>query len=149
MAGNFFGRIRELSKKLLDWLGLFTILTILATVVGVWWYMEIDRQLNAQWYEDDVTWNTEIIRQLTEVADEQSSQRILIDDIIATQNQHFAFLENRFEELEGEHQNILLAIYDGQVQVAFKIGKHEGEHDRLEQALEILQEIRGHEHPDP
>ena len=147
MPTNFFGRVRELSKRLLDWLGLFTILSILATVVGVWWYLEIDRQLNAQWNADDIAWNTEIIRQLTEVADEQSSQRILIDDIVATQNQHFVLLENSFEELEVEHQNISAAIYEGMVQFAFKVGKHEGEHDTLEQALEILEEIRGHEHP--
>ena len=96
--------------------------SLLASVGGVWWYLQSDELRNAQWFEDDQRWNGQIIEGITLMAREQAEQRVLIDDMAASQRQEFLQMEASFEELEGDHQAMLRSIYEGLVDINYRVG---------------------------
>ena len=116
-------------EKLLKWVGVFmTILALLGLVYRIWLYFELEEQRNAQWYADDRGWNEAILSDLRRIANDQSSQRILLEDLLRESNQRFLQIERSFEELEDEHRAIVTAIYEGLVDINWRIGQHQGEH---------------------
>ena len=106
------------------------VLSVAVAVGGGWFYFHDEQQRNVRWYADDAAWNATIITQLTMLAEEQARQRVILDEMAANYRQRFLQMESSFEELEEEHQGIVTAIYEGLVDLNFRIGKHQGEHAR-------------------
>ena len=119
--------------------------SLLASVGGVWWYLQSDEIRNAQWFEDDQRWNGQIIEGITLMAKEQAEQRVLIDDMVARQAQQFLQMESSFEELEEEHQFLVRAVYEGLVDISYRVGIHEGAHDQLESSIgQVIDDLMEH-----
>ena len=120
----------HVGERLLKWLGAaMLILTVMSAGFGTWWYLQKDELRNQQWYSEDQRWNTQILADLARLSDEQSTQRVLIDELQRIVGQQFLQLENSMEELEEDHQGIVTAIYEGLADLNFRIGQHQGEHE--------------------
>ena len=115
------------------WIGLFlTVTAILTAVGGGWWYFQDEKLRNEQWFIDDERWNTAIIATLAEIKEEQAQHRVILDDMASSQTEQFLQRENRFEELEQEHKRLVDAIYQGLIDINFRIGEHQGIHGAQE-----------------
>ena len=92
---------------------IFTILSALIAVGGIWWYFQDTKLRDEQWLLDDIRWNAEqlqkmedIILRQTSIQGELATQSLQLRETIELINRHWQQREQRFEELEMEHARL-------------------------------------------
>ena len=126
-------------ERLLKWAGAFLAMVgILSAIGGTWWYFQDEKLRNQRWFVDDERWNSQIIFDLGRLAEEQARQRIILEEINRLHSERFLQMESSFEELEEEHQAIVEAIYQGLLDINYRVGVHEGDHTQLQRAIDTI-----------
>ena len=118
------------------WLGIAaTGISVLSFAGAVLWYFEDDRVRQIKWLDDDVRWNESQISSLAMILERQeaiqrelATQTLRLDATEELINRHWVQRENRFEELETLHTNLLTLLTERFADFSYKIGKHDGRH---------------------
>ena len=102
------------------------VLSALSSVAYVYWFLEDQRRLDAEWYADDIRWNDESLVTLSEIAEEMGAQTLRLDNLDELINRHWSQREDRFEELETEHKLLMQMIAMEAAEDAYRQGLKDG-----------------------
>ena len=120
----------------IKWIGIATaVLSLLGLASTVVWYFEDDRVRQIQWLKDDVQWNESQISSLAAILERQeeiqrelATQTLRLDALDVLINRHWKQREDRFEELELLHTNLLTLLAERFADFSYRMGKHDGRH---------------------